>query len=203
MRHELWKIKLSEVFMKIIKVCFVIAALTAFVGSRIDQIEVSAASQKIESVYTDLTTEKCKTIEQTDDEGGSYRGECAGVGGYKLEVLEGDLRQSINVVAPNRKKFELDIWTTVSSGFSSFGGKAEWRVTRSGKKITPKAFIVRYNASENPEKPEQTTSYLVVVKISKTAACVTDVVNPTVKNQNVKARQLADASANKPCKSSE
>ena len=189
--------------MKKIKVFFVIAALTAFIGTRIDQIEVSAASQKIESVYTGLTTEKCKTIEQTDDEGGSYRGECAGVGGYKLEVLEGDLRQSINVVAPNRKKFELNLWTTVSGAFSSLGEKAEWRATRNGKKITPTALIVRYNASENPEKAEQTTSYLVIVKITKNSACVTDVVKPTVENQNEKARQLADGSANKPCKTQE
>ena len=189
--------------MKIIKACFVIASLAVFIGYKSNQIEVSASSRKIESIYTDLTTEKCKTIEQTDDEGGSYRGECAGIGGYKLEVLEGDLRQSINVIAPNRKKYELNLWTTVSGGFSSLGEKAEWRVTRSGKKITPTALIVRYNVSENPEKPEQTTSYLVVVKILKTAACVTDVVKPTVKNQNVKAQQLADTSAGKRCKISE
>ena len=188
--------------MKIIKICLVIAALTAFIGSRTNQIEALARSQRIESIYTDLTTEKCRTIEQTDDEGGSYRGECAGVGGYKLEVLEGDLRQSINVVAPNRKKFELNLWTTVSGAFSSVGEKAEWRVTRSGKSVTPSALIVRYNASENPEKTELTTSYLVVVKITKNAACVTDVVKPTVKNQNERARQLADNSALKPCKGS-
>lgn len=185
--------------MKIIKVCFVIGALGIFTGLQPNQNKTSAASQKIESVYTDLTTAKCKTIEQTDDEGGSYRGECAGVGGYKLEVLEGDLRQSINVIAPNRKKFELNLWTTVSGAFSSLGGKAEWRITQTGKKITPTALIVRYNASENPERAELTTAYLVVIKIVKNSACVTDVVKPTVKNQNVKARQLADASANKPC----
>jgi hypothetical protein len=189
--------------MKITKTCLVIGALIAFFGFRTNQIEALAASQKIESIYTNLRTEKCRTIEQTDDEGGSYRGECAGAGGYKLEVLEGDLRQSINVVAPNRKKFELNLWTTVSGAFSSVGEKAEWRVTRSGKKITPSALIVRYNASENPEKTELTTSYLVVVKITKNAACVTDVVNPTVKNQNARARQLADNAAGKPCQRAE
>lgn len=182
-----------------LKTCLVIAALVASAGWLADK---TSAGQKIESVYTDLTTEKCKQLEQSDEEGGSYRGECAGVGGYKLEVLEGDLRQSINVIAPGGKKFELDLWRTVSGAFSAVGEKAEWRVARSGKKITPTALIVRYNASENPEKPEQNVSYLVVVKITKTAACVTDVVKPTVKNQNSKARQLADNSANKRCKSS-
>lgn len=189
--------------MKIIKICLVIASAAVLVGYRANHAEISAASQKIESVYTDLTTAKCRTIKQTDDEGGSYRGECAGVGGYKLEVLEGDLRQSINVIAPNRKKFELNLWTTVSGAFSSLGEKAEWRITRNGKKITPTALIVRYNASENPEKPEQTVSYLAIAKITKNAACVTDVVKPTAKNQNAEARRLADASANKSCKKSE
>lgn len=193
----------SNEIMKIIKGCFVIGVLVFFIGWQPHQTQILAAGRKIESVYTDLTTEKCRTIEQTDEEGGSYRGECAGVGGYRLEVLEGDLRQSINIIAPNRKKFEMNLWTTVSGGFSSVGEKAEWRVTRSGKKITPTALIVRYNASENPEKTELTTSYLVVVKITKNAACVTDVVKPTVKNQNVKARQLADNSAGKPCKTME
>lgn len=189
--------------MVIAKIRFLVAILALFINLQPNQIKVSAANQKTESVYTDLMMEKCKTIEQTDDEGGSYRGECAGVGGYKLEVLEGDLRQSINVVAPNGKKFNLDLWTNVSGAFSAVGERAEWRVTRSGKKITPTALIVRYNASENPEKPEQNTSYLVVVKITKNSACVTDVVKPTVTNQNVKARQLADSSANKSCKTPE
>ncbi len=180
-----------------------VVVLAVVCGWQSNASSVSAVSnKKIESVYTDLTTKKCKTIEQTDDEGGSYRGECAGVGGYKLEVLEGDLRQSINVVAPNGTKYELNLWTTVSGGFSSLGEKAEWRVVRTGKTVKPAALIVRYNVSENPEKPEQTTSYLVVVKITKNLACVTDAVKPTVKNQNVKAHQLADASAQKPCKRS-
>lgn len=186
--------------MKIKKICFFISATIIFF---ICQTEIWAAGQKIESIYTDLKTEKCKEIELTDNEGGSYRGECAGVAGYKLEVLEGDLRQSINVVAPNRKKFELNFWTTVSGAFSSVGEKAEWRITRSGKKITPTALIVRYNVNENPERAELNTSYLVVVKITKNSACVTDVVAPTVKNQNAKARQLADASVNKPCRKPE
>ncbi len=162
---------------------------------------VSAAfsqTKKTESVYTDLASEKCKTIKSFPDEGGSYRGECAGIGGYKLEVLEGDLRQTINVVSPNRKKYELELWNKVSSGFSAVGDKAEWRVVRAGKTAKPTALIFRFNASDNPEKPEQNISYLVVVKITKSAVCVTDVVKPSA-NANTDARKLADVSADKPC----
>lgn len=161
----------------------------------------SAASPQVkppQSIYTDLASEKCRTIESNANEGGSYRGLCAGVGGYQLEVLEGDLRQTINVIAPNRKKYELELWNKVSSGFSAVGDKAEWRVARTGKTVTPSAVIFRFNASDNPEKPEQNTSYLVVVKITKTTACVTDVIKPSL-NANARARKSADAAVNKPC----
>jgi hypothetical protein len=161
---------------------------------------IFSQTKKAESVYTDLASEKCTTIESNSDEGGSYQGECAGVGGYKLEVLEGDLRQTINVIAPNRKKFELELWNKVSSGFSAVGDKAEWRVVRTGKTVKPTALIFRFNASDNPEKPVQNTSYLIVVKITKTSACVTDVVKSAA-NANETARRLADNSADKPCHS--
>lgn len=165
-------------------------------------IAAVAQAKKIESVYTSLLVKDCKTIESNPDEGGSYLGECRGTAGYKLELLEGDIRQSVNIIAPNKKKFELDLWTTVSSAFSATGDRAEWRVVRTGKTITPIALILRFNAAENTEKPEQNTSYLVVAKITKTMACVTDVVKPTA-NQNVKARKLADSAADKPCLSKE
>lgn len=151
------------------------------------------------SVYTDLDDKKCKTLESNPDEGGSYRGECRGVGGFKLEVLEGDLRQSINVIFPNKKKSELDFWSKVSSAFSAVGPKAEWRVKGKGKSAKPYALIVRYNANENPEKSEERTSYLVVAKITKDSACITDVIKPS-SDQNKLAQKAADASANKPCK---
>ncbi|HEY0659268.1 MAG TPA: hypothetical protein VGD05_12375 [Pyrinomonadaceae bacterium] len=171
---------------------------TAFV--LIANIASFSQTKKTESVYTDLASEKCRTTESNPDEGGSYRGLCAGVGGYRLEVLEGDLRQTINVVAPNRKKYELELWNKVSSGFSAVGDKAEWRVVRNGKTVRPTALIFRFNASDNPANAEQNTSYLVVVKITKRTACVTDVLKPSA-NANARARKLADASANKPCQS--
>ncbi len=162
-------------------------------------IGVSAQKAKIESVYTGLNTNGCKTLEQFDEGAGWYRGECPGIGGYKLQVTEGDIRQSIDVVAPGKKKYELDFMGNVSSAFSSVGEKAEWRVTRRGKTVAPTALIVRYNASENGEDATILTSYLIVTKITKTRICVTDVVKPGT-NANEEARQLADLSANKPCK---
>ncbi|MCY7376473.1 MAG: hypothetical protein LH472_10945 [Pyrinomonadaceae bacterium] len=165
-------------------------------------VGISAQSAGIESIYTDLNAKNCKTLEQSNEYTGWYRGECPGIGGYKLQVTEGDIRQSIDVVAPNKKKYQLDFTSIVSGGFSSVGEKAEWRVTRKGKIITPTAFIVRYNASENPEDSTKITSYLVVTKITKEEICITDIVKPDAK-ANEEARKLADSSPTKPCKVSE
>ena len=154
-----------------------------------------------ESIYTDLAEKSCKTL-TVNEETQSSREVCPGVGGYKLEVLEDDLRQTIDVVAPNGKKSSLDLQSNVSSAFSSLGAKAEWRVKRKGAKVTPFALIVRFNASEDPEDSTKKTSYLVVVKISPKGSCVTDVVNPSP-DANAQAQRLADAAANKPCKKSE
>jgi len=153
---------------------------------------------KNQSIYTSLATKDCKTLASNADQGESYRGSCPGVGGYKLEFLEGDLRQSLNVIAPGKKNFALNLWTVVSSGFSSLGEKVEWRVAGSGKAPSPRALIVRFNASENPEDSSKITSYLVVVKVTKSTACVTDIVNPSA-NQNEQARSLADAATGKSC----
>lgn len=154
-------------------------------------------SNGIESIYTDLNANKCKTIESNEDEGW-IKQECPGVGIYKLELTEGDLRQTINVVSTSGDKWELDFPANVSSAFSVFGEKAEWRVKKIDEKPTPIALITRYNVAENPDKPEKNTSYLVVTKFSGEFVCITDIVKP-IPNANEKARVLADNSADTPC----
>ena len=154
-------------------------------------------SDKIESVYTDIAANKCKTIDSNEDEGWITQ-MCDGVGGYKLEVFEADIRQSINVIAPNGKKSELDFQANVSGSFSSLGEKAEWRVREKDGKSVPFALIARLNAS-NPDNETKSTSYLVVSKINADKSCITDVIKPSA-NANEEARKAADNSANKPCK---
>jgi hypothetical protein len=107
--------------------------------------------------------------------------------------VEGDIRQTLNLITPGRKKFELNFWNFFGS-FSSIGEKIEWRVTR-GK---PTALIARYNVSD-PVDSRKSVSYLIVSKIGPDAACVTDVVPPGPK-QNEEARRLADVSPDRPCK---
>ena len=158
-----------------------IFALAAFAGAQ------------NKSIYTSTTTKACRTISSNPNEAGSYEGECPGVGGYKLRLLEGDIRQTLNVVTPGKKKFELNFWGFYG-GFSAVGEKVEWR-TKGG---VPVALIARFNVAD-AEDSTKNTSYLMVAKISKSSACVTDVVLPGA-NQNEKARELADKASTKACK---
>ena len=153
-------------------------------------------SEPLKTVYTSLETKNCKAQKSGGDDG--YFGRCKGVGGYQLELLEGDLRQTINVIDPKKKKTELNLWHSVSSGFSTIGDKAEWRVSGEGKAEIPRALIVRFNASENPEDSTKITSYLVVIKISAAETCVTDIIKPK-KKQNEEARELSNTATSRAC----
>ena len=154
----------------------------------------AVASAQVVSKYTNLSTKACKERKSTDEEGTSYEGECPGLAGYKLKLLEGDLRQSIDVVTPAKKIYQLAFWN-ISSAFSHLGEKAEWRM----RGRMPIALIFRFNASEDPENTEKHTSYLVVAKVTKNEICVTDVVKPGP-TQNLDARKAADGSATRPCR---
>ncbi|HEX8772512.1 MAG TPA: hypothetical protein VF735_02835 [Pyrinomonadaceae bacterium] len=149
----------------------------------------------ISSVYTNLTG--CRTV-SVDRESASYVERCAGIAGYKLDVETGDERMSISVIAPGGKKSELSYWQVITSAFSSLGNKAEWRVQKVGAKTVPVALIVRVNASENPENPGKTTSYLAVAKITPQRTCVTDKIAQGAR-ANEEARRAADSAASKPC----
>lgn len=145
------------------------------------------------SVYTDLAENKCQTESVNQGMPGNYVGKCAGVGGYNLEVYLDDERNSLGVVLPNKQIVGLDFWNYFSN-FSELGAKAEWRI----KGNTPVALIVRLNVSDRGDDGKR-TSYLIVSKITKTSACVTDIVKPG-KNQNATAQKLADKASAKPCK---
>lgn len=173
--------------------------IIALVFVTINAANISAQSnKKIETIYTDLAWRKCVTVELDETGSGYYRGQCPGVGGYKLELIEADIRQTIDVISPNGKKSELNFRKNVSYSFSETGEKAEWRVVREGRNVRPMALIVRHNAAEDVLSSKE-TSRLIVVSIRGDSACITDVVEP-VKNANVIARKLADKSGKKPCK---
>ncbi len=148
---------------------------------------------KVESIYSDLSSNKCKTL-TTDRETGASTQACPGVARYRLLVHDDDSRQSITVVTPDGKEHDLDFWDVVTRGFSSVGPKAEWRVVRNKRTLAPFALIVRVNASEASEdaaNPNRTTSYLTVTKLTPERICVTHKIS-TGANANADARRAAD-----------
>ena len=161
-------------------------------------VSVSARvhAQTNQSIYTSLDPKQCKKVRTI--ESGDYEGRCPGVAGYSLLVVEGDLRQNITVITPQKKQHSLELWNVVSSAFSSLGPRAEWRVTKKEGKVAPYALIVRYNASEDVEHPDKLTSYLAVAKITSSSICVIEKIPPDAK-ANELARVAADSAAEKPC----
>ena len=154
------------------------------------------AAGRISSIYTDLSSKKCKTIKTETEPAGSVQS-CSGVSGYKLLVEDSDARMSITVVTPKGVKYPLDYWEVVTTAFSSVGNKAEWRVTRQGGKVSPIALIVRVNANESTDS-NKVTPYLAVAKVTPEKICVTDKIKVD-KTANEKARAAADSSAAKAC----
>ena len=156
-----------------------------------------APATSVDSIYTDLSPAHCKTV-KVDKETGSSVQTCPGVAGYSLLVEDDDGRQSITVLSPDGKRHPLNYWQVITTAFSSVGDKAEWRVERKGGKVRPIALIVRVYASENPDSPNEKTSYLAVAKITAEKICVTAKVKGGAR-ANEEARRAADASADKPC----
>ncbi|HEX3526788.1 MAG TPA: hypothetical protein VH988_06955 [Thermoanaerobaculia bacterium] len=157
---------------------------------------VAIGAPRLTSVYTSLDATKCRTVER-HEAGASSAQRCSGVAGYHLLVLDDDNRMSITVEDPKGGQHPLELWTLVSSHFSTLGKTAEWRVDATVKPVKPAALIVRFNAAD-PETTKETSS-LAVIKLSAAAACLVDVVPPG-KEQNQKAQESADTAQEKPCR---
>jgi hypothetical protein len=145
------------------------------------------------STYTSIEQKDCITLDS--DNLGSIQ-ECESFSNIKVKVIEGDIRQSITLTR-NEKEYELEFWSTVSSGFSSLGSKIEWRHKLSEPQ-NPKGMIVRLEVNDDPEDPEHVSSYLVVSKITNEKICVVAKVLPQEK-QNEVARKMLDTSTELLC----
>lgn len=155
----------------------------------------SAAS--IDSVYTDLSSKRCKTT-QVDAETAFSVQKCTGVAGYSLLVQNTDARQSVSVMTPDGQLHSLKYPQVISAAFSRLGEKAEWRVEKREGKVLPIALIMRVYAYENPNSPNERTPYVAVAKITAEKICVTNRLEGGAK-ANEEARRAADVSAGKPC----
>ena len=154
-----------------------------------------ATAETYESRYTPLSTSKCITLHQEHE---SIRQECPGFASYQLHVIESDLRQSITLIKQG-KEYPLQFWSTASPQFSTLGTKAEWRFIVNNQILSPIALISRLNVVTG-EEADETTSWLVVSKITAEQVCVVAKVRPQRDgSQNQKARDIADKSGDLPC----
>lgn len=149
--------------------------------------EPSAANGRI---FTYTSLEGCKELESNPEEAGYYLSECKGEGGYKLQVTESDLRQSITLIAPGGAETSLDLASITGGGFSNLGKNIEWRGALKDGVFAPDALILRHEVVTDPEG-KHTVSYLVAIKLAPTP-CAIGKVEPGPE-QNEQARALADA----------
>ena len=154
-----------------------------------------ASAGSIYSVYTKLTD--CKVVEVFAESGASIR-RCPGVAGHHLLLEDDDDRQSVTIVAPDGTRHPLRYWSVITGGFSTVGEQAEWRVVRSRKTARPVALIVRVHAHENPDAPNERTSYLAVARKILGTFCVTHRVKDS-RRANAIARHAADGSKGSVC----
>jgi hypothetical protein len=155
----------------------------------------TAAAQSNRSIYTPIGDKQCRMLKSHEAGDDGFEARCRGTAGFSLILSEGDLRQNLTVITPKGTEHSLELWSVVSSGFSSVGPKVEWRLNGKG---APLALIIRYNASEDPEAPNKLMSYLAVAKITANEICITDKISPGP-NANEDARRAADAASSKPC----
>ena len=153
---------------------------------------IETASSAAASRYTSL--KDCKVEELREDEDWSVS-RCAGPGGYGLMVDYGDARDDLRLVRPGGKPIELGLLQLNGGGFNSLGDAVEWRGSGAGAAFKPTALIVRNNAVESPERPEQPTGFLVVIDLAQ--ACVVAQIRPSA-GHNEAARRIADG-PKQPC----
>lgn len=165
-----------------IKALFIILIALASVG---------IASAQVKSIYTKLDDKHCTRLkaDRKNGELDSYR--CRRVGDYWLKLIFGEDSNIAELVTRSGKEFSTDVGF---AGRRFVGNTAEWRL----KNGRPIGLILRYDLM-NPENGKMDRSLLVVSKISRSKSCVIDAMAGS-KNQNAKARKVADGSAARPCK---
>lgn len=168
------------------------AGIAALLGTGL-----AGSARQVESAFTDLDPRRCRLISQ-DRSSGDWVRRCRGAGGYALLVEDSDLRVSVTVVAPSRRRFPLNYRQVVTSALSTLGERAEWRIERHGRRRTPVAVIVPVHAYEEADFPHRIRPYLAVAKLGPDTVCVTQRIapGPTALEE---ARRAADQAPSSAC----
>jgi hypothetical protein len=152
-------------------------------------IPASQALAANTSVYTKFDIAKCPKLDvgnADEGDGGSWL--CSGYGNLKIYFAEGDLRQFVGIGKSPKKTCAAE---QTFGGFNSINTTIEWRL-KNGKPI---AAIQRWTVSYDPEDSTKTKTWLIVTRIEPSNSCRMAVVEGAFPNANVKAREIADQSA--------
>ena len=140
------------------------------------------------SEYTALDPASCKLIEENKDEGPYWLRHCKGAAGYSVEWSESDLREGLELIAPDGRREELRLSDIVAKGaFNSLGPRIEWRGQANGR---PDTIVVRMFVANgaDPSKPDRS---LLALSRLKSPACVVAIVEPGPR-QSEEAHRIAD-----------
>jgi hypothetical protein len=151
-------------------------------------------TKAIESIHTDLDSEKCRNeIDPSDPNETPYR-LCPGVGGYKLIVRHVDSgKQSIDIVEPSGRLSPLFLQKYIGPHMFNLVNKVEWRVTAKAGKRVPIGLIVRVQSRQDEEDPSKVTHmYDLVAKITAQDTCITRRILAGEKSE-AEVRNLADS----------
>jgi len=136
------------------------------------------------SVFTKVSDAACTMIEQ-NEETFDWTGSCPGVGEYSLEWSISDLRDDLTVIRGSART-ELQIPSIVAKGpFDSIGDTVEWRGPAGGHPdvLVIRVYVARPDGSDDGGR-------LAVARLGDKPCLVA--VLPLMKDQNEKARQIAD-----------
>ena len=154
----------------------------------------STARTGAAAITTDLYGKGCRALAAPPrsagasvNPGGSTR-RCTGASGFALLVHENAGRSSIDIVAPGKQAWQLDLWDVVAPGLSQVGRKAEWRMAAG----LPTALLVRVDSidTSNMVYPRTATA-ITVARIDHDGACVTFKVDARVRGAEAQARKAA------------
>ena len=145
------------------------------------------AAARATPVFTDLYGHGCALVEK-DQQGASSTRRCQGTAGFALLVHENAGRSSVDIVAPGRRVYQLDLWDVVEPGMTQLGRKAEWQLVE-GK---PRALLMRVDMIDGSSVHyPRTGTAIAVARIDADGACVTFTVDADARGAQDAARRAA------------
>ena len=147
-------------------------------------LAIPANAETISSVYTKYNLDKCQKVYGTPGDDESVFLICPGYKTNQVYFAEGDLR---TLIAYGKDPAKHCSGQQTFGGFNTATPTIEWRL-RNGK---PFAAIQRWNVSDFDDS-SKIKSWLGVTKLDGVNSCRVAIVEGSLKNANLRARQAAD-----------